>query len=115
MILPTESPWTLAVLLVVVGACTTPSGQSGDLDAATPFDGAFLGPCSADDYLIIDASACPATGCIGTLAFALCEGTSYGQCACAPPGGAWTLVEGGPPDGRGDGRVEGGRDAGDAD
>jgi hypothetical protein len=53
-----------------------------------PFDGGglHLGPCSGDVVALIPASACP-NHCPGSLAYAVCEGTAYMECACnIPPG-----------------------------
>jgi hypothetical protein len=102
----------LAFALLPPG-CATPTGNNGDLDAAVPFDGAFLGRCASDDYVMIPAADCLATACLGTEAFAICEGASYSQCICAPPGGGFTFVEAGAQDVRVDavpdaGRLDGG-------
>jgi hypothetical protein len=101
--------WTAVLVAVaLLSACSTEDGATGDLDAAVPFDGAFLGKCAPNDYLIIPAADCPATGCLGSSVFALCEGASYSKCICAPPGGDWMLVDGGPLDGAAETRTDAG-------
>jgi hypothetical protein len=98
-------------LSLLTSACATPSGDDGDLDAAVPFDGTFLGKCSSEDYVMIPATDCLGTACLGSEAFALCEGTSYARCVCAPPGADWTLIDSGSLDAR----VQAGPDAGHLD
>jgi hypothetical protein len=53
-----------------------------------PFDGGglHLGPCSGDVVALIEAATCP-NHCPGSLAYAVCKGDAYGECACnIPPG-----------------------------
>jgi hypothetical protein len=53
-----------------------------------PFDGGSLtlGACMGHTVALIPAAACPAR-CPGSLAYAVCTGSSYGDCACnIPPG-----------------------------
>jgi hypothetical protein len=85
----------LALAALLAAACVSEDGGVGDLDGAVAFDGASLGTCAGEDYVLIPVADCPASGCIGSAAFALCQGTSYARCACGPPGGGWTLLEGG--------------------
>ena len=89
----------LALLALLASGCSATTSEAGDLDGAVAFDGASLGKCSNEDYVIIAADDCPVMGCLGSAAFALCEGASYSRCACTPPGAGWTLVDGGPVDG----------------
>jgi len=83
------------VALLASSCASEESSPAGDLDGAVRFDGASLGKCAANDYTLVPVRECAASGCIGSAAFALCEGSSYSLCACGPPGGGWTLVEGG--------------------
>jgi hypothetical protein len=84
----------LAALGVLASACGT--SNTGGADAAVAFDGAALGKCASDDTMLIPAADCPATGCIGSEAFAFCVGTSYASCACDPPSGDVTFVDASP-------------------
>jgi hypothetical protein len=61
-----------------------------DAPSATPvpFDGGslHLGPCSGAVVALIPAATCP-NHCTGSLAYAVCQGGAYGECACnIPPG-----------------------------
>jgi hypothetical protein len=58
----------------------------------TPPDGWFADPyppCVTGYYVAIDASTCK--GCPGTIAYALCTGVTFTQCACG--GRFWPSVE----------------------
>jgi hypothetical protein len=64
------------------------------------FDGGGLGPCSDHVVAPIPAGAC-AAACPGSLAYAVCAGESYLECACnVPPGYVLSaLAEAGAADG----------------
>jgi hypothetical protein len=80
-------------------------GGAGDAPSAhpVPFDGGKLdlGSCSGHVVALIPAAACP-NHCPGSVAYAVCDGSAYGECACnIPPGYALTsLSEGGAHDAR---------------
>jgi hypothetical protein len=82
-------------------SCPEAGGVDAPSSRAVPFDGGGLelGPCSGHVVALIPAASCPAR-CPGSLAYAVCEGTAYTECACnIPPG--YTLValsEGSAPD-----------------
>jgi hypothetical protein len=66
----------------------------------SPLDGQALGigPCSGMVALAIPSAECPSL-CAGSIAYALCDGTSYSECACTvPPGYKLAVLESGLPD-----------------
>jgi hypothetical protein len=87
-------------------------GGASDAPSAhpVPFDGGNLdlGPCSGHVVALIPAAACP-DRCPGSLAYAVCDGSAYGECACNIPAGyaLTALSEGGAPDARVEARPEG--------
>lgn len=78
--------------VLAAGAKQNCSREAAVVDAPSatpvPFDGGGLrlGPCSGDVVALILAAACP-NHCLGSLAYAVCEGDTYADCACnIPPG-----------------------------
>jgi hypothetical protein len=102
----------LTALAALSCACSASTSVPSDLDGSVSFDGASQGRCSGEDYFMIPADRCRGVSCLGSIAFVLCEGTSYSKCACAPPGAGWTLVDGGPPDTSDEARPDAEHDAG---
>jgi hypothetical protein len=73
---------------------TGSQGSGASVDASTSFDvgvpvmaydGSPLGSCSGNEYTVVGTCA----GCTGAFSYALCDGETYSQCACAIPVG-WT-------------------------
>lgn len=70
----------LGATVFLVTAC--PDTSELVVSADVPFDGSFLGPCTGDAQVKIEAGACPTT-CPGLRATAFCTGSTFGECACA--------------------------------
>jgi hypothetical protein len=72
--------------------CPDAGGAAIDAPAPSsrpvPFDAGKLdlGPCSGAVVALIPAAACP-DHCPGSLAYAVCDGGAYDECACDIPGG----------------------------
>jgi hypothetical protein len=82
----------LACGLCIGGAAGVASACTGSDPTAVYFDGGRTyrdggshGYCSGSQALEIAADDC--SGCTGSTAFALCNGASYTECACAIPNG----------------------------
>jgi len=101
-------------------ACPEGGGDAPGLPSnrAIPFDagGLELGPCSGHVVALIPAMACP-NHCPGSVAYAVCDGGAYGECACnIPPGYALAaLSDGSPPDTRTEAAADARADAPPAD
>lgn len=87
--------WLLAAGVLAATASACSSTGAGGADAAVWFDGAYLGACTGNDYTIIPAPDCPATGCLGSEVFAFCEDAAYASCSCDPPNAGGTYIDGG--------------------
>jgi hypothetical protein len=105
-------------------ACSLPGGfklvdGDGGMDAepesdgsVSPLDGQALGigACSGKVALAIPSAECPSL-CPGAIAYALCEGNSYSECACTiPKGYTLAVFDSGVPEAG----LDSGRDAEDA-
>jgi len=77
----------LACIFAVVGAAGVASACSSSEPTVMYFDGSSLGYCSGSQADEIRASECVGASCTGSTAYALCNGASYTECACAIPSG----------------------------
>jgi hypothetical protein len=75
---------TLAGLLAIGGTAVVPFACNGQPEPK-PFDGSSLGYCSGSQVAEIQAEKC--SDCGKGTAYALCNGTSYTECACQIPNG----------------------------
>jgi hypothetical protein len=75
-----------AGVLAAGGAAGIVSSCSGE-PVPVYFDGKSLGYCSEFQVAEIGAAECAGARCGGSVAYALCNGASYTECACEIPNG----------------------------
>ncbi len=78
---------SMMVGFVAGGGATSIAVSCGGEPTPSYFDGKSLGYCSGSQVAEIRADECEGSGCGGSIAYALCNGTSYTECACSIPSG----------------------------
>src|SRR5579862_9911489 len=76
------------VTVAVALATTVPLACSGFPFPPGYVAGPVLGvppTCDGDAYLAVPSMDCPASSCVGPVAFAVCDGESFSGCTCQQP------------------------------
>jgi hypothetical protein len=88
--------WTFAAVALFAAVNAMPLACRG------PSDGFVPGPvenvplsCADGSFLAVTPADCPASACIGTMVYAICQGGTFTGCACSPPPGSNEDDEGG--------------------